>query len=83
MKIECYMSSGCGPEQAARRNIEAALNLEGASAETVFSRITEDEAMALGLRGSPSVLIDGKEYRAAGNLRLFLTNVYGRVRAAC
>ncbi len=61
MKMECYMSSGCGSELAVRRNIEAALKLEGVSAETVFRRITEDEAMALGLRGSPSVLIDGKD----------------------
>ncbi len=61
MKIECYMSMGCGSEEPLRENINAALSLEGASADVVFRSITDEEANALGLKGSPSVLINGKD----------------------
>ncbi len=55
------MSSGCGSEESLRENIEAALSLECADAEVVFRRIRDEEAYALGLKGSPSVLINGKD----------------------
>lgn len=61
MKIDCYMSSRCGSENALRENISRALELEKSSAEVNFYRITEDEARSLGLKGSPSVLINGKD----------------------
>ena len=61
MKIDCYMSLKCGSENALRENISKALELEGISAEVNFYRITEDEARSLGLKGSPSVLIDGRD----------------------
>ncbi len=59
MKIECYMSSGCGAEEPLRANIWAAVEVEGKDAEVIFRRITDEDAISLGLRGSPSVLIDG------------------------
>ena len=61
MKIECYMSLGCGSEEPLRKNITAALLLEGSDAEVVFRRIKDEEAYALGLNGSPSVFINGKD----------------------
>lgn len=61
MKIDCYMSLRCGSEDALRENISKALELENISAEINFYRITEDEARMLGLKGSPSVLINGKD----------------------
>lgn len=61
MKIECYMALGCGSEEPLRKNITAALSLEGFDAEVVFHRIKDEEAYALGLKGSPSVLINGKD----------------------
>jgi hypothetical protein len=61
MKIDCYMSLRCGSEDALRKNISEAIELEGISAEVNFYRITEDEAKSLGLKGSPSILIDGKD----------------------
>lgn len=61
MKIECYMSPGCGSEESLRENIKAAILLECAGAEVVFRRIKDEEAYALGLKGSPSVLINGKD----------------------
>ncbi len=61
MKIECYLSIGCGSEAALRENISKALSLEKIEAEIVFHRIDDEEAVALGLSGSPSVFIDEKE----------------------
>lgn len=59
------MSLRCGSEDALRENISKALELENINAEVSFYRITEDEAKALGLKGSPSVLIDGKDIQPA------------------
>lgn len=61
MKIDCYMSLSCGSEDALREHIAKAIELEKIGAEVNFYRITEDEARSLGLKGSPSVLIDGKD----------------------
>ncbi len=61
MKIDCYMSLRCGSEDALRENISKALELEGIIAEVNFYRITEDQAKSMGLRGSPSVLINGQD----------------------
>jgi hypothetical protein len=55
------MSLRCGSEEALRENITKALELEGVRAEVNFYRITDDEAKSLGLKGSPSVLIEGKD----------------------
>lgn len=67
MKIDCYMSIGCGSEQALRENLETALKLEGvfSSAEVAFRRVNDEEARAMGLRGSPSVLVDGMDIEPA------------------
>ncbi len=65
MKIDCYMSLRCGSEDALRNNIFKALKLEGIDGEVNFYRITDEEAKNLGLRGSPSVLINGKDIQPA------------------
>jgi hypothetical protein len=59
------MSLGCGAEEGLKANISQALDLEGVSAEVRFNRISDKEAATLGLRGSPSVLIDGKDIQPA------------------
>lgn len=61
MKIDCYISRSCSSEAALRENISSALKSESAVAEINFSRISDDEAERLGLRGSPSVLINGED----------------------
>jgi hypothetical protein len=61
MKIDCYLSSGCASENALRENLNQALKLEAVEAQVSFHRITDVEATALGLKGSPSVLINGKD----------------------
>jgi len=66
MKIDCYLSPGCGSEEALRENITRALAIEKVEAELRLHRIDDDKAMALGLSGSPSVFINGKELQPQG-----------------
>jgi hypothetical protein len=61
MKIDCYLSLLCGAENDLRENILSALTLEEINAEMNFYRINDSEALDLGLRGSPSILINGEE----------------------
>ena len=61
MKIDCYFSEGCASEAALRENLSRALRLEEVKADVSFRRITDSEAADLGLKGSPSVLINGKD----------------------
>ena len=65
IKIDCYMSMTCASEEPLRENINRALGELGIDAEVNFYRITEDEAKGLGLRGSPSVLINGQDIQPA------------------
>jgi hypothetical protein len=59
------MSLGCGSEEELRDNISKALTLERIKAKVNFCRITDDEADIKGLKGSPSVLIDGVDIQPA------------------
>lgn len=61
MQIDCYLSAGCASENALRENLNQALRLEAVKAQVNFRRITDEEAADLGLKGSPSVLINGKD----------------------
>jgi len=66
MKIDCYLSQGCQSEEALKTNIAAAIEREGIRAEVNVHRINADDALSLGLSGSPSVFIDGKELQPLG-----------------
>jgi hypothetical protein len=59
MKIDCYFSEGCTSDEILRRNIPAALAAEGVKADVNYHRITDEDAERLGLKGSPTILIDG------------------------
>jgi hypothetical protein len=61
LKIECFLSESCGSEEALKGNLKLAIELEGADAEVVFHRIDAPVARALGLKGSPSILINGAD----------------------
>ena len=61
MQIDCYISEKCGSEEALRKNIREALALEGVEVEVNIFVIDDVKAGSLGLRGSPSVFINGKE----------------------
>jgi len=65
VRIDCYMSLTCGAEEGLRVNISQALDLEGLRGDVYFYRITDMQAATLGLCGSPSVLIDGKDIQPA------------------
>lgn len=65
MTIDCYLSRGCASENTLRENINQALNLEAIDAEVAFYRVTDYEAEELGLKGSPSVLINGRDIQPA------------------
>jgi len=66
MKIDCYISQGCGSEEALKENIARALEAEGIQAKAGFHRISDEQAAELKLSGSPSVFIDGKELQPQG-----------------
>ena len=68
MKIECYLSPGCGSEESLRENITRALANKKIEAEVKFHKIDDEKAIALGLSGSPSVFIDEKELQPQGTV---------------
>jgi hypothetical protein len=61
MRIDCYISFSCASKEPLRQNIDEALDLEAVDAEVIFSVVNELEAARLGLRGSPSILINGDD----------------------
>jgi hypothetical protein len=66
--IDCYLSQGCQSEEALKINIATALEKEGIKAEVNFRRLNDDEASSLGLSGSPSLFINGKELQPTGTV---------------
>jgi len=66
MKIDCYISHGCGSEEALKENITRALKAEKIHVEVGIHRISDEKAEELKLNGSPSVFIDGKELQPQG-----------------
>ena len=61
MRIDCYLSPECPTEETLRENITRALAIEKVAAELSLHRVDDNKAMALGVTGSPSVFINGKE----------------------
>jgi hypothetical protein len=61
MIIDCYVSESCSSEDALRENVMEALELEAVDASVNFRTINEIESERLGLMGSPSILINGKD----------------------
>ncbi|MDA8422335.1 MAG: hypothetical protein M0Z89_03275 [Nitrospiraceae bacterium] len=68
MKIDCYISQGCGSEEALKENIDRALAAEKIQAEVRIHRIGDEKAAELRLSGSPSVFINGKELQPSGTI---------------
>ena len=66
MNIDCYISQGCGSEEALKSNIAHALEAEKSYAEIGINRISNEKASELKLSGSPSIFIDGKELQPQG-----------------
>jgi hypothetical protein len=68
MHIDCYLFEGCGAEQDLRKNIAQALVIEKVKAEVNLNIIDDKKAIALGLSGSPSVFVNGKEIQPQGTV---------------
>jgi hypothetical protein len=68
MNIDCYLSHGCGSEEALRENVARAVAAEKVTAEVMYHKIGDEKAMALGLSGSPSVFVDGREIQPQGTV---------------
>jgi protein-disulfide isomerase len=66
MKIDCYLSPACASEEALRENITRALAIEKIEAQLNLHRIDDEKAIALGISGSPSIFINGKELQPQG-----------------
>ncbi len=66
MKIDCYLSPECASEEALRKNITGALAIEKIEAQLNLHIIDDNKALALGITGSPSVFINGKELQPQG-----------------
>ena len=61
VKIDCYLTFGCPSGEGLRGNIQDALAMEGMGAEVNMHRVGDKEALELGLRGSPTVVVNGSE----------------------
>ena len=61
MKIECFFSEGCGSKEEVKENIQKAIHEEGIETEIYFREISQEEAGRLGISGSPTVWINGKD----------------------
>ncbi len=68
VKIDCYISQGCGSEGALRENIGRALEAEKFQAQVDIHRISDEKAAELKLSGSPSVFINGRELQPSGTI---------------
>jgi hypothetical protein len=61
MKIDCYISTRCASEVPLRNNVSEALALEGVEADVRVHLVDDEKAAEMGLRGSPSVFVNGVE----------------------
>jgi hypothetical protein len=68
VKIDCYISKGCGSERELKENIDRALKAEKIQAEVAMHRISDEKAAELKLSGSPSVFINGRELQPSGTM---------------
>ncbi len=68
MKIDCYISEGCGSEESLKENIARALQAEKIQAEVSIHRISDEKAAEMRLSGSPTVFIDDKELQPSGTI---------------
>ena len=54
--------------KALRENIPQALLIENTEADVTFNIISIEKAISIGLSGSPSVFVDGKEIQPQGTV---------------
>jgi hypothetical protein len=68
VKIDCYISHGCGSEETLKENINRASAADNIRAEVHIHRINDEKAAEMKLSGSPSVFINGKELQPSNSV---------------
>ncbi len=67
MKIDIYMAEMCGSYHQLRENLERAITDLNAPTEIVYHTVYYDEAISKGIKGSPSVWMNGKDAFEGGS----------------
>lgn len=68
MQIDCYLSEHCGSYHQLRENISGALAELKLAADVAYHTIYYDEAVALGISGSPTIRLNGRDlFESAGS----------------
>jgi predicted thioredoxin/glutaredoxin len=67
MKIDIFTSESCGSYYQLRENIEQAIAELRVEAEVSYRTVYYDDAVSLGIKGSPSVWINGKDAFPGGS----------------
>jgi hypothetical protein len=67
MKIDIYLSEGCGSYHELRGNIDYALAGLDIKPDVTFHTIYYEEAVSRNIKGSPSIWINGKDAFEGGS----------------
>jgi hypothetical protein len=67
LKIDIYMSEICGSYHKLRENLDRALAELDINTEINYQTIYYDDAVSRGIKGSPSIWINGKDAFEGGN----------------
>ena len=67
LTIDVYMSEACGSFYELRENLDRALAELAVPAEVNYRTFSYDDAVSLGILGSPSIWINGKDAFEGGN----------------
>jgi len=61
LKIDVYMAETCGSFHELRENLDRAISELSSPVEVVWHTVFYDEAVSKGIKGSPSIWINGKD----------------------
>jgi len=61
MKIDIYMAEICGSYHQLRENLDHAIAELNAPVDVVYHTVYYDEAVSKGIKGSPSIWMNGKD----------------------
>jgi protein-disulfide isomerase len=61
MKIDCYLSEHCGSYHQLRENIDRTLQELDLRAEVAYHTIYYEDAVRMGITGSPTIRVNGKD----------------------
>ena len=67
LTIDVYFSEMCGSYYELRENLDRAVAEERVDAEVQYHTVYYDEAVSLGIQGSPSIWINGKDVFESSN----------------